>query len=60
MSRKSRTQAEKLALYHLRQIVLMSLEDGDALPGQVVKLCKRSIKLMDHRPPTLVRKKVRP
>ncbi len=49
MSRPSRTRAEKLARFHLHTIIAMSMEDSDALPGQVVKLAKQAVKLLDGR-----------
>ena len=49
MSRHSRTQAEKLARFHLHAVIAVSVEDRDALPGQVVKLAKQCVKLLDRR-----------
>lgn len=49
MSRPSRTKAETLARFHLHAIIAISLEDEDALPGQVVKLAKQGVKLLDRR-----------
>jgi len=50
MSRPSRTKAETLARFHLHAIIVLSMEDRDALPGEVVKLAKRGVKLLDRRP----------
>lgn len=51
MSQPSRTKAEMLARFHLHAIIVISLEDRDALPGEVVKLAKRGVKLLDRRAP---------
>lgn len=49
MSQHSRTKAEMLARFHLHSIIAISFEDRDALPGEVVKLAKRGVKLLDRR-----------
>ncbi len=49
MSRPSRTRAEKLARFHLHAVIAVSTEDRDALPGQVVKLAKQAVRLLDRR-----------